>query len=156
MKKTIATPNLLLGLPKELFDKIYDGLPFINKLSLKNTNRLLHKIFHDKLICTITPPSESITDEELATVLTNCDHITSLHLSWCQNITNAGLAAIAQHCTKLTDLDLSGTNITDAGLIAIAENCHKLTYLNLTGTNITDAATVQLFAALPHCNIETP
>ena len=139
MKKTIATPNLLLDLPNELIGIIFKHLPFINKLSLKNTNRLLHKIFHENFICTIKPPSESITDEELATALTNCDHITSLDLYDCENITDAGLAAIAQHCPHITSLDLSYCkNITDAGLAAIAQHCSNLTNLDLSGTNITD------------------
>ena len=167
MKKTIATPNLLLDLPNELIEIIFDHLPSTDKVSLKNTNHLLHEIFHDKFIYTIKPswsrmgkikplnkfksiveiyPREiqyldlsygSITDKELATVLTNFPNLTHLNLSR-TNITDAGLAAIAQHCPNLTDLYLSYTSITDAELIALAQHCSNLTTLNLSYTNITN------------------
>ena len=58
----------------------------------------------------------------------------SLDLSWCERLTDAGVAALGQHGgTRLTQLHLAGcTELTDAAAAAVGHLQH-LTHLNLAG-----------------------
>ena len=81
---------------------------------------------------------ENITDAGLHAIAEKCHKLTSLNLIRCKNITNAGLQAIPENCPNLTTLNLSYTNITDAGLKEIAK-LKQLTTLDLANSHITDA-----------------
>ena len=93
--------------------------------------------------------NSKITDDDLARIVKeykNGRKLTSLNLSNCTNITDAGLAHLAE--LPLTQLNLSGCeNITDAGLAHLTGL--PLTQLNLSECeNITDAGLAHL-AKLP-------
>ena len=55
--------------------------------------------------------------------------------------------------TKLSVLDLSGTQVTDAGL-AHLKGLTKLSVLDLRGTQVTDAGVKELKQALPSLKID--
>ncbi len=86
----------------------------------------------------------NLTDSDLKTLLDGASgaRITSLNLSCCKNITDAGLAHL-KTLTSLTSIELCGTNITDTGLAHLG-NLTSLTSIELYGRNITDAGLVHL------------
>ena len=68
-------------------------------------------------------------------------------------VTDTGLKALAQHCPRLVNLQLIGsTQIGDIGLIALAQHCPNLTHLGLGSTQITDTG---LKALAQHCTALT-
>ena len=97
-----------------------------------------------------------VTDEWLSLIGSGkFSQLVSLNLSFCGNITNAGVVHLAHKCPQLTSLDLQGCrNITDAGVIQLADKCSQLTSLNLHGcSNITNASVNNLRQAYPRLNI---
>jgi hypothetical protein len=78
--------------------------------------------------------------------------LTTLHLTG-NDLTDADMREIGQHCKNLTTLQLTGNVspnklITDAGIAAIAVGCTKLTKVNLFELSVTAAALTALFT---HC-----
>lgn len=60
-----------------------------------------------------------------------------LNLDGCQMITDASLAALAQNCPLLNDLDISKCSITDAGVFALSSGVnHNLQVLSLSGCSM--------------------
>ena len=98
------------------------------------------------------PGNKNITD---VAETQGCPALTSLDLSKCRNITDAGVVALSQNCPALTTLVLSGCrNITDAGVVALSQGCPALTTLYLSGCrNITDAGVVALTQGCPALTI---
>jgi Leucine-rich repeat (LRR) protein len=72
----------------------------------------------------------------------NADAITFISLSWCPGITNATLMCIADKCTQLETLFVSGCDmISDAGITSMAKKNNKLRILSYPlCTRVTDAA----------------
>jgi hypothetical protein len=69
-------------------------------------------------------------------VITICkgsgENLEHLNLTYCSDITDKSLIAIANHCPKLTSIILWGCyNITDVGLEALANGCPSINTLNL-------------------------
>ena len=106
-------------------------------------------------ITTLDLSGMDITDKQLETIVKTFPNLTSLNLAECEDITDAGLAHLAQ-LHALTSLDLAYcSNITDAGLAHLAQ-LHALTSLNLYGcSNITDAGRDSLKQKLPQLNTNT-
>ena len=92
-----------------------------------------------------------ITDLTLQSIAEHCTgRLQSLSLSWCGEITDAGLITISEHCPNLQSLDLSFCRqITDASIIIlISTHCTVLLSLQLGGCQITDASILLLST---HC-----
>ena len=54
----------------------------------------------------------------------NCKLLTVVDLSWCNQVTDAAIEALAKNCTALTDVNLFGCpQITDAGIEVLSKNC---------------------------------
>ena len=84
-----------------------------------------------------------ITDAAMLAVASECEQLMSLNLACCYDLTDAAVVAVASGCKQLTTLYLPFCNITDAAVVALASGCKRLTALNLGGcSNITDAAVV--------------
>ncbi|KAL0427105.1 UNVERIFIED_CONTAM: EIN3-binding F-box protein 1 [Sesamum latifolium] len=85
-----------------------------------------------------------------------------LNLDGCQKITDASLAALADSCPLLNDLDVSKCSITDSGVVALSHGSqHNLQILSFSGcsmiTNKSRPALEQLGRTLvglnlQHCN----
>ena len=82
----------------------------------------------------------------MATLAKRCGDLTTLSLSCCTQITDAGLEKLARGCGQLTSLHLGAcTHVTDAGLDNLAEGCRQLIKLKLWGCiKITDAGLTRL------------
>ena len=96
--------------------------------------------------------SPQITDYTLQSI---AEHFTgrlqSLSLSYCWEISDAGLIAISEHCTNLKSLNLGDCcEITDASIISISTHCTGLQFLNLEGCQITDASIISIST---HCTV---
>lgn len=83
----------------------------------------------------------NLSDEAITSVMEGCgDHLVSLNLTNCTNITYVAVAAIASHCVDLECLTLDGCyRVGDNGLHMLATECISLKELDLSGTSITDS-----------------
>ncbi len=83
----------------------------------------------------------AMKDITLQLLADNCPNLSSVDLSfYCEELTDAGLQALAQRCHGLSFIDLRYCGkITDAGLEALARGCPSLSSINLDCCNITDA-----------------
>ena len=97
---------------------------------------------------------QNISEVGIIALAENCNKLTTLNLSFCYKITDTGLTALAVNCPNLTTLNLSWCGkITDTGLTALAENCNKLTMLDLRECrNITEAGITALQERFPQSN----
>jgi F-box/leucine-rich repeat protein 2/20 len=73
----------------------------------------------------------NITDPELCTYIDQFRSISSLDLSFCRHLTDAGIVAVAQAFPTLDTLYLTGCDITDRALVAVGSSCVNLTTLHL-------------------------
>jgi len=73
-----------------------------------------------------------MTDAELEQLLRESCKPYALDLSGCLSITDAGLAAIAPHCTHLRSLNLSQCMVTEKGLQAVLRKAPHLKQVDLT------------------------
>ncbi|XP_024391687.1 EIN3-binding F-box protein 1 isoform X2 [Physcomitrium patens] len=82
-----------------------------------------------------------LNDEAIISVIEGCgEHLVSLNLTNCKNITDVVVAAIASHCGDLERLILDGCyQVGDSGLQMLAAACPSLKELDLSGTSITDS-----------------
>lgn len=78
----------------------------------------------------------------LLQALAQTDHVENLDLSYTQ-VKDSDLAYLGK-LTRLRKLHLSGCQITDAGVALLAEHCWRLTGLSLDNTPITDRALKEL------------
>lgn len=77
-------------------------------------------------------------------------HLTTLLLGGCEDITDASLLMVAQHCRNVEQIDLSCCEVTDAGLTALVHSCRSLnTILLKKCVNVTDASVLVLSQLLP-------
>lgn len=83
----------------------------------------------------------------------NCTKLKHLSLTWCQNLTDTGMNAVATHCTQLEKLVLSGTEwVTAAPIMTLARhNSATLKSLSLRSCRsiIGDSITV----VAKHCSL---
>jgi F-box/leucine-rich repeat protein 2/20 len=91
-----------------------------------------------------------ITDAGLAYLLTKCPKIATLNLKYCRQITDIGLASLASSCHNIATLDVGHCNITDIGLKSLAAGCQQITNLNLKCCRqITDIGLAYLLTKCP-------
>ncbi|KAK6941966.1 Leucine-rich repeat, partial [Dillenia turbinata] len=78
--------------------------------------------------------AQNLSDEGLS-MIAKCKKILSLNLTWCVQVTDAGVIAIAQGCTSLEFLSLFGiVGVTDKSLEALSRFCSStLTTLDVNG-----------------------
>mmetsp|Transcript_16010 Transcript_16010/g.32769 ORF Transcript_16010/g.32769 Transcript_16010/m.32769 type:complete len:135 (-) Transcript_16010:394-798(-) len=81
-----------------------------------------------------------------------------LNLWGCVQVTNAGVAALAEHCKRLEFLTLAGClQITDKGIMSFADSCTTLTMIDLNGCpNITSSSVRALAWKNPGIDITPP
>ena len=90
--------------------------------------------------------SPDVTNNGIAAVAEKFSDLQELNVAFCENINDGALMALK----NLTRLDMAGCNITDRGVIAVARNCPDLEVLNLWDcTNITDAGVRALSRGCP-------
>ncbi|KAJ3707010.1 hypothetical protein LUZ61_010715 [Rhynchospora tenuis] len=111
---------------------------------LQSLNLYALSSFTDKVYCKIGLLSDlrfldlcgaqNLTDEGLSCIA-RCRNLTSLNLTWCVRVTDAGVVAIAQGCNHLEFLSLFGiVGVTDACLEALSKYCSStLTTLDING-----------------------
>eukprot|EP01112_Ceratiomyxa_fruticulosa_P022650 TRINITY_DN8371_c0_g1_i2.p1 TRINITY_DN8371_c0_g1~~TRINITY_DN8371_c0_g1_i2.p1 ORF type:complete len:575 (-),score=75.04 TRINITY_DN8371_c0_g1_i2:62-1786(-) len=91
-----------------------------------------------------------ISDRAIISLAQGCRDLEWIQLEGC-NLTDASVAVLAQHCTKLATVDLTRCDkITDISVLAFAQNCKFLSWLDLTAcTQITDASIIPLSQKCP-------
>ena len=69
----------------------------------------------------------------------------ALDISWCEELTTEGVNAVAESCLSLEKLAVRQGPITEHTLLLLAQHCQRLSVLNLSGiTSITDSNLVML------------
>lgn len=68
----------------------------------------------------------SLTSEGTAAAVALCTCLTSIDLSWSENLGDPVLTALGRHCPLLRSLRLDSTGVSDAGLEALAPGCPLL------------------------------
>lgn len=93
--------------------------------------------------------SNYITDRSLAALAEYSSALSTLELSFCRNLTSAGLQQIGEKCPKLTSLNTCLVDrLTDSAVCTISENC-RLREINLRACpQITD---VSVRSLATHC-----
>ena len=74
-----------------------------------------------------------LTDNSIKSIATtNKTRLKVLNISWCQNITDKGVAYLGQSCTHLVRLDVSWCNkLTHLGIQALVSNCQRLKIIDI-------------------------
>ena len=83
----------------------------------------------------------NLTDSALMLVASRCPHLTSVDVSrqpgltgnaCSKQVTNLAVVSLAQSCTGLASLNVSGSaQLTDGAIVTLAQHCHGLRHLNL-------------------------
>jgi len=75
-----------------------------------------------------------LSDEGLSAI-SECSKLETLNLTWCINITDVGLQALAENCSCLQSLSLHGLlGVSDVGLERLAKSCgNSLKALDVSG-----------------------
>ncbi|XP_022106600.1 uncharacterized protein LOC110987806 isoform X2 [Acanthaster planci] len=94
----------------------------------------------------------NISDSTLARIAKYLgEKITTLEISWCEEISDQGLAEIAKHCTALETLTLRQCSMPANTLMSLAWNCTGLVFLNMSGVeNLTDGVAQAMMPNLRH------
>lgn len=80
---------------------------------------------------------KTVSDQAFLALAANCSNLRELLACWCP-VTDGALAVLAEKCTDLELLNLSGCNrVADGTCTALAQHSHKLKKLNLSSTKIT-------------------
>eukprot|EP01116_Phalansterium_solitarium_P018237 TRINITY_DN4768_c0_g1_i2.p1 TRINITY_DN4768_c0_g1~~TRINITY_DN4768_c0_g1_i2.p1 ORF type:complete len:1097 (-),score=201.58 TRINITY_DN4768_c0_g1_i2:86-3376(-) len=83
---------------------------------------------------------ENISDVGVSGFAAAAAGIRTLDFRACVSLTDASAEAIAKHCQKLEELDVTGSKVGDAGVCALVAGCPSLSKLRLGSCPITDAA----------------
>ena len=95
--------------------------------------------------------SDNISDLSVIAVTRSCPSLTRLNLSYCEQLTDAAVVAAAMHCPGLTSLALTSCNrLTDKAINAVAVHCMALAELDVRWCrNITDRSMAALAENCP-------
>ena len=102
-------------------------------------------------VTSIKATRSRITDADLKHIAQHCPRLSSLNLDVCNQITDASVTELARRCSQLSSLNLKGCwKITDAGVVAVSQGCPQLSSLDLSACDqITDAAVIALAQGCP-------
>jgi hypothetical protein len=98
-------------------------------------------MFCEKLESIKAVHCKGLNDTAVENIVQHCrQHVRTVVLRACDQITSASVYALAENCQNLTHLDLSyGSTLSERCLIRLAEKCPKLEHLNFEGLmNISD------------------
>ncbi|KAF9585029.1 hypothetical protein BGW38_004211 [Lunasporangiospora selenospora] len=99
--------------------------------------------FFPNLISINFTRTSGVTDTALSLIVDKCQDLQVINLSYCRQVTDLGLFAVAKFCrTNLRVLQINGNlKITDASVLAVAKHCLELEKLFIAECNqITDRA----------------
>lgn len=72
-----------------------------------------------------------ITDEGVAALVEGCTKLESLQIVWQDKLTDASLQAISRHARRLLSLVVDWCSFTTAGFVALIAECPSLQVLSL-------------------------
>lgn len=111
----------------------------LQAISVNNCPQLTYEVLHvgalhNKRLSTLHASCTQITDGGLSLICSalSANHMKSLDLSMCRDISDFGAMSIAESCPNLKFLNLSGlSRISDTGARAICAKCWYLESLNM-------------------------
>ena len=91
---------------------------------------------------------DQMTDAGVIALAAVCGNLRSIDLAGCDKVTDAGVVALGAGCGELQHINLAGCGqVTDAGVIALGAGCGELLSINLAGCiRVTDAGVTALGA----------
>ncbi|XP_019851981.1 PREDICTED: F-box/LRR-repeat protein 13-like [Amphimedon queenslandica] len=99
---------------------------------------------------------EALTDACVQALAFNCQLLIKVYLAACPHLGDSTAKYLAQGCTWVQHIDLSGTSITDQALRHLGKSCHHLTQLDiLSCVHVTKEAVVKLQKICPSVNYNT-
>ncbi|KAI8368427.1 hypothetical protein EDC96DRAFT_574280 [Choanephora cucurbitarum] len=133
--------------------------PYINVLIIKDcrslsTASINHFLEHANYLKVLDVSGlDTIKSSTLAHHTFQFQALKQLSLSWCRNLTGAGVLTLIQSCSQLTHLKLNGCPQLDTATMRGLGSLllPNLVYLNLSAcTSLTDAALLAFFEHHPH------
>lgn len=91
----------------------------------------------------------SAGDHVLFTLARHCPLLTHLSLRMATNISDAGMCAVVEACSKLEVLNVSWTPVTQRAVACITTQLPALTEVDLSGCNVTDQNVTDLVRTAP-------
>ena len=91
---------------------------------------------------------DQMTDAGVIALAAVCGNLQSIDLAGCDKVTDAGVVALGAGCGQLQHISLAFCDkVTDAGVIAFGAGCGQLESINLAGCGqVTDAGVIALGA----------
>eukprot|EP00698_Gefionella_okellyi_P005702 TRINITY_DN15169_c0_g1_i1.p1 TRINITY_DN15169_c0_g1~~TRINITY_DN15169_c0_g1_i1.p1 ORF type:complete len:636 (+),score=133.01 TRINITY_DN15169_c0_g1_i1:132-2039(+) len=77
----------------------------------------------------------ALTDQSLCAIADTCTGLRSLNISGCYEVNTAGVVHMANVCTRLQTLIMDECQIEDAGFEALATHCSQLSALSFAANN---------------------
>ena len=95
-----------------------------------------------------------VSDDGLCVLAEGCHDLEVLVVDHC-NVTDTGVAGVAERCAQLRVLQASGVaGVGDPSVVALAQHCERLQRADLRGcANVTEASVMVLEKSLPECKL---
>ncbi|PKA64853.1 F-box/LRR-repeat protein 3 [Apostasia shenzhenica] len=129
-----------IGITDTAIMAIAQGCPMLKSINLAYCTEVTDNALRSLSKCSKLNTLEirgcsQISDCGLATIAEGCREIAKLDLKKCYDISDIGMVPLAHLCCSLRQLNLSYSSVTDVGLLALANtSClQSLTILHLTG-----------------------
>ncbi|OWF41890.1 F-box/LRR-repeat protein 6 [Mizuhopecten yessoensis] len=120
---------------------------------IKSTDRTLNWLCDNRLQHTkeiSLSGWKTLTSPAVKDLMIKCCDLTSINLSYCNKVTADGWMSLANHCSRLSDLDVSFSSIQVPAVKALVGKCgDHLKQLNVGGNNLTGFQSVLI--ALKKC-----
>lgn len=110
--------------------------------SLVQTCKQLHTL--------VIVTNDFITDDAIELVCSYCPLLQDIGLSYCENLTDASLFALANRYPRLRSINIRESNFTDDAIIYLAGKCRELRALDVRCDEITSRGLFAIWSANPN------
>ena len=139
--------------------KLVAGSPLLSSLNIKSCSKItdvgLQSLAESRCCPLLTSLNKmslpKMSDLRFMKMTVDCRNLTHLFISFCTEITDKCLEALAAGCPLLSKLDISECyQLTDVGITRIVESCHLLIALYIDGcAGVTHGVIMKLATCCP-------
>ncbi|KAK3750581.1 hypothetical protein QZH41_018189, partial [Actinostola sp. cb2023] len=121
------------------------GVPFI-------TDHGVVPMLSSPCLQTLSLAEASVTDISMYSIAEKCgEKLRDLDLSWCEDLTDKGMSAVATSCSGLRSLALRQCAASYVTIATLSSCCHGLTSLNVAGIHqLTDQMVATMATSMPN------